>query len=483
MPDEILIRNGFTTPQVQISGQSSSVSVPFTPTSISGCINWSRSDLGITLGTGVATWTDQSGNGNNLVQATGSKQPFYRAKDIQYNNLPSLVFDGTDDFLSIPSLLFGVYTVVIVGRMSGTAAYLYAFNSASSPRYTYGDLGYSMYSANVNGSGDSAYNYSSNWLITATPKTYVRRFDGTHAGDKLRINGSDISLTDGLSGDPGTGTATSTFSLLAYNDGSGVAQGTIAEVIIYNRSLTDGEVVSLENYITGRYTAMSNPLTSWFKADEGITLNSGNVSNWTDVSYEGKTDMAQPTAAAQPLFVSSGMNSLPDLSLSGSTWLYGSSTVLGTTGVTLFGIFKTSSNGTMLVFGMQYNDYHHALFMNGNGSSIGQLFFTVVDGASITISTAAYNDNNPHCFICTYNGSDVRIYVDDPTTAVATGSTSGNITNFNGDLNAIGSSTGAGPVNDRYFIGHISEVGSYSSALDAPSIVSLMMYLRGRAGT
>lgn len=36
---------------------------------------WLRADLGVTIATGVSSWKDQSGNGNDVTQITGSKQP------------------------------------------------------------------------------------------------------------------------------------------------------------------------------------------------------------------------------------------------------------------------------------------------------------------------------------------------------------------------------------------------------------------------
>lgn len=59
------------------------------PTSL---IAWFRKGVGITESAGLASaWADQSGNGNNLVQATGTNQPAYSAG--------VLTFDGVDNFM------------------------------------------------------------------------------------------------------------------------------------------------------------------------------------------------------------------------------------------------------------------------------------------------------------------------------------------------------------------------------------------------
>lgn len=56
--------------------QPKSGSPPFSPADLgSGLAIWLRADLGLTMGTGVSAWADQSGNGRNYSQATGSRQP------------------------------------------------------------------------------------------------------------------------------------------------------------------------------------------------------------------------------------------------------------------------------------------------------------------------------------------------------------------------------------------------------------------------
>lgn len=87
---------------------------------------WWRADQGITLGVGggVAQWDDLSSNGNSWVQATDGYRPLYEPTGFQ--GLPSMKFDGTDDFLSnnalaaffsgndIPMTMYLVYELLSV---------------------------------------------------------------------------------------------------------------------------------------------------------------------------------------------------------------------------------------------------------------------------------------------------------------------------------------------------------------------------------
>lgn len=51
-------------------------------------------------GVAVSSWNDASSGTRHATQATGTKQPIYRASESGMNNKPTVDFDGTDDFLA-----------------------------------------------------------------------------------------------------------------------------------------------------------------------------------------------------------------------------------------------------------------------------------------------------------------------------------------------------------------------------------------------
>lgn len=74
----------------------------FDPTTIAGCTFWVKADqLGLSNGTPVSSWLDQSGNGNNATQSASSNQPVYTTNVV--GSLPGVKFDGVDDFMDIPT--------------------------------------------------------------------------------------------------------------------------------------------------------------------------------------------------------------------------------------------------------------------------------------------------------------------------------------------------------------------------------------------
>ena len=54
-------------------------------------------------GAAVSQWDDASGNGRHATQATGSKQPVYRASATKLNNQPAVQGDAADDALATAS--------------------------------------------------------------------------------------------------------------------------------------------------------------------------------------------------------------------------------------------------------------------------------------------------------------------------------------------------------------------------------------------
>lgn len=67
----------------------SGITAPWLPSSLTPAA-WFRSDLGVSLSTGVSALADQSGNNRNAAQLTGSKQPLYVAE--AFNRRPGIRF-------------------------------------------------------------------------------------------------------------------------------------------------------------------------------------------------------------------------------------------------------------------------------------------------------------------------------------------------------------------------------------------------------
>ena len=84
--------------------------------------------LGVTLnGSDVSSHADQSSEGNDVTQATASKQPLYNSSDSNFNNQPSFTFDGSSEYLSRATLASGAAsqpnTVISVYKLANTTGF------------------------------------------------------------------------------------------------------------------------------------------------------------------------------------------------------------------------------------------------------------------------------------------------------------------------------------------------------------------------
>lgn len=225
---------------------------PATPATILGSalLQWCRSDLGITIGTGVSAWADQSAGAKHYTQGTGAAQPSYSASDATLGNRPSLTFDATDDYLqsalqlpapgTTPSLLWMILkqnawtlnnNVVsgdgsIVIRQSSTSPQVRVFNGVLGPVSGLGVIGTWVRLA--------AY-------ITNSVNDYIvvkgsGVLNGTNTG-----NQSDATAVRRI----GTNAAVSTFTSI-----------TVAEIVYAN---SDAQLAALDAYGTALYG--SGPFT------------------------------------------------------------------------------------------------------------------------------------------------------------------------------------------------------------------------------
>lgn len=232
----------------------------FLPTTLSGCVMWLRSDLGITTVSGkVSVWADQSGSGNDVTQGTAGARPTYNTVDATFNSRPSLTFDGVDDNFQLIGFTLGAYTIFMLLTGIADSAnnyFIYHNTDANNFLYLWASTGNSIDTAR--GGTHSSYNDNGGTPGTwgqwgaSTVKTLRTQFDGTHAGHTLSLNNSAEPETTVGGSNPGTGTIVGSLNIL-WDGGATFAQTKLAELIIYNRSLSGGESTQVENYLRSLY--------------------------------------------------------------------------------------------------------------------------------------------------------------------------------------------------------------------------------------
>ncbi len=185
---------------------------------------------------------DASGQGNNAQQSSSESQPIYRSAS--FNGLPSVVFDGINDFLQGILSLPEEKTILAAFKDTGSST-----NCCSGMFFTNGDNG--LETVNVSGqvhlmidwAGSSDYGVSivTN-QITVASVTYnettatLYHFSCVDSQVGQSVGATSASYMVGSRGDDQVHTGR-------------FFKGEISEIIVYNRSLTNAERESVEQYL------------------------------------------------------------------------------------------------------------------------------------------------------------------------------------------------------------------------------------------
>lgn len=240
---------------MMVGGRSVSIQPPgFSIASIAGLKGWFKADAGTFQDTAMTTpavadadpvggWQDQSGTGNHLTQATGTKRPTLRLA-IQ-NGRSAIKFDGVDDWLSkdplVGSLSQPNTVFVAAQRAAGIGNYRIMDGSGTTRHlidYNAGTDGLGIYAGVLINSGATA--------IGAGCRILTVQFNGASAIG--RRNGAQIVTGNAGAQASGQWYVGSDSSVVFFKD-------YIFEFLFYNAALTAGEILGVEAYLNSRWAA------------------------------------------------------------------------------------------------------------------------------------------------------------------------------------------------------------------------------------
>lgn len=230
------------------------------PPSIPGLLLWLDASQisGLSGGSQVASWFDVSGLGYHALQSTSSRRPTYQVNVI--NGRPAVRFDGSNDYLRNSGF------DPLSGRSGVTAFVLFRAASTSGNR-----VGFSESARNLNQQvySGSVYTYATSGVhgraaFTSTAFTLWNSiFDGTQSGNAGRLRLYIDGVPQGLTY---TGTVPALLNGASgyevgrsYGSETGYWTGDIAEVIVYGRTLNEGERQTVESYLSQKYALGIGP--------------------------------------------------------------------------------------------------------------------------------------------------------------------------------------------------------------------------------
>jgi hypothetical protein len=223
---------------------------------VTGLALWLRADRGVTESNGtVSLWADQSGAHMDATQDQASLKPTLVSNGI--NGQPSILFDGVDDALQVAqgfsdfSAGVSFFTVVDANTTNVCAGIFEASNGREIEDISF-DVDFGKFNFEVYNSSDETVVFPS-----GTPEqfTALQRPEGDTV--EIRRNGLVGVVTDFQLPDVVTRKAVYVGNTL-YMD-CGAFSGNIGEIILYNRALTDSEVLTVEAYLSTKYGCCKEP--------------------------------------------------------------------------------------------------------------------------------------------------------------------------------------------------------------------------------
>jgi hypothetical protein len=297
------------------------------PTDLPNCILWlDASDSASVIRDGsnlVSQWSDKSGNANDATESNPLKQPSYNATG--FDGLPCVDWgnDGTVRRLNTGNVNYDQHTIFLVLRIiGGTFVYVHDGQANANREYILTGAGGPHINVRRAAGGQSGKNitplsasFTATTLLHDSQRHIVTKsYGGLHWNHRFRIDAAEqqAATVSTLSANPTAALNNAPLYFGAEDTSVAGIRGVIAEIILFSRALSEGEIAMVEQYLARKWRvatyvtrAIASPLelsdcAMWFDASQGITLDgSNNVSQWDDSSGNAR-HIAQAAANQRP---------------------------------------------------------------------------------------------------------------------------------------------------------------------------------------
>ncbi len=260
---------------------------------LQGLVLWASADQGVTTDAAgnVQSWADRSSSHDDLAQATASSRPVLVQDG--FNGLPVLRFDGTDDRLSFSTGLSSVRTVFWMLKESETAGIASRSLLGHSSWTFNGGTGTAASGTTPEVPGALWGSNASAYVTAGQTRLNGQVVDGTHTPRPRTMSVVSLLTTAPVSADK-----------FGESAGSGPWKGDLAELIVYDRPLTAGEVAAVEDYLVRKYrpyppsaaTPAISPAGGAFSGSTTVQL----TTSTPGASIRYTLDGSEPTTSSDP---------------------------------------------------------------------------------------------------------------------------------------------------------------------------------------
>ncbi len=425
----------------------------FSPKDMTGLALWldASAQGSIQTQTGVSQWSDLSGNSRHFTQATTSRQPAYvqgvlNGKPVIQTTAASQQHLANTTNFSTPN------TVLYVSRQTGgtNARMLTSTNDNWLMGYWSGYKQQAYFNGWIYGPAAPGTLSDTTWhLFSSTQSGAASSF---YENGTALVSGS----TAGVTGPNGLQVGCYAAAASECSDGQ------FAEVIVFNRVLSDNERNRVEAYLNQKWgLGISNLVnTNPYYNQTAPNTNDGILNNFASPPSATSGWQTEDQCISGKCLRFDGTNDYVDL---------GDSPSLQPTNVSVGAWFKTTSTSGMML--VRKRLYGYGLQMGDVGTvtpGAGKLSFWTVTSTptfNTASSTATYNDGKWHYAEGTYDGSNVRLYVD----GILIATTAAGTMHYTADAVTIGRDAGAA---SSYFNGTMDEVRIYPYTRSAAQVAA-----------
>jgi hypothetical protein len=216
----------------------------FSPLSVSGLVTWINASNVETSGANITQMTDLSGNDNHAVQSTGADRPSLVPGVL--NGLPVARFTSGQHFTFVSDGTFAsAVTQIVVFKPDATATNNCLFSKTTA-------LDRAPFDGYVR--ADNRYEWTYASAPTTDPLSTVNfnvlGASSTNNSHNYYLNGITNGVATGASFGGGD---TGVLRLGIRGAGGTNFIGDIAEALLFNRKLTDAEIIQISNWLINKY--------------------------------------------------------------------------------------------------------------------------------------------------------------------------------------------------------------------------------------